>query len=94
MDVIMELANYGGSKDYKRLAELARTKSIICIVNYRYSEDKPPLRDVAQTMFQKHRERDFFQISARGNGYVTAFSEDDFIRMCEIQDVEFIEPTE
>lgn len=82
-----ELAPYTGSRDYGRLADLARTGSIICMVDY------DSVRDVARTNYFERPGQTMWSVSARGICYVTAFSRDDFIALCAHANLEFIEPT-
>lgn len=81
-----DLAAYAGSRDYVRLAELARTSSIICILDYETH------RDVARTNYASRGASEWWQVSARGIGYITAFSQEDFMALCEHANLEFIEP--
>jgi hypothetical protein len=91
---VYEIAPYATSRDYARLAELAKVQSVICIVNYR---DRDPaigmLRDVASTNYSRSpRGHEAWHVSARGTGFVWADSIERFIRSCETYDLEFIEP--
>lgn len=88
----LTLAEYQGSRDYKRLARLARQTSVICIVEYKASNTSSPIRDVAQTQFIPHRGDGFYQICARDRGYVIASDEDEFVQLCEQARIEFLEP--
>lgn len=81
-----ELAPYTGSKDYARLAELAKAQSIVCFVEH------DGRREVARTSFQERRSGDFWSVAGNGVGYVTAFSREDFMLLCEHRKVEFLEP--
>lgn len=85
------LANYCTSTDYKLLAKLARQCSVICIVDYEKIDDIV-IRDVACTTHGQHRDEEVFQISARGISYIYAFSEDEFIKLCQHRNVEFLVP--
>lgn len=87
-----EIAPYQTSKDYALLAKLAKEQSIICVVDYVYPDSALPLRDVAQTGYQKYKHNEHFQIGVRGVGYVNAFCEKEFITLCEMKNVEFIVP--
>lgn len=85
------LAGYAGSRDYERLAGVARKASIICIVDY----DMPgvgTVRDIARTQYTLHRGEEVFMVCARGISYIHAFGKADFIGLCELRHVEFIEP--
>lgn len=85
------LAGYAGSIDYERLAGLAAKTSIICIVDY----DMPgvgTVRDVARTQYALHRGEEVFMVCARGISYIHAFGRADFIGLCALRHVEFVEP--
>lgn len=85
----LQLGSYRTSKDYQRLARLAKHCSIICIVDYKAGPDGDMvIRDVAQTLC--HSET--IQISARGICYVYSFGAHDFVKQCERLNVEFIVP--
>ncbi len=50
-------------------------------------------RDVGVTSyFEKDDGRGTWSISARGTGYLIAFSEEEFIKLCEILNVEILMP--
>jgi hypothetical protein len=84
---VYQLAGYNGSRDYGRLADLARVRSIICIVDYQ------ECRDVAHTIFTTcGANLESWCVSGRGIGYVHAFNRADFIARCEAANLEFIEP--
>lgn len=90
--IINELANYVGSRDYARLAELAKTGGIICIVDGPIFYEKR-VREVAHTSYEKFPdESEFWQISCRRTSYVYAESVEEFISRCQKENVEFIEP--
>jgi len=92
MSTIHEIAAYNGSRDYARLAELAKTASIICIVNYA-DREQFVVRDVAHTFYSNYTSTgNFWQINARGTGYVWADTLDKFVTQCEKYGVEFIDP--
>lgn len=91
----LQLGNYRTSKDYRRLANLAKQCSVICIVDYNIRPDGDMVfRDVASTQYRRYDDEaaEIFQISARGSCYAYAFSEDEFIKQCERMNVEFIVP--
>lgn len=79
-------ATYSGSRDYALLAELACADSIICIVDYEGH------RDIARTNYMRRGDQEMWSVSARGIGYITAFSQKDFISLCEHRNLEFIVP--
>lgn len=83
---VSQIAAYPVSRDYLRLAELAKAQSIICIVSYE------SYRDVAKTIFSTDGAAGIWHVSARGTGYVLAADLDEFVRQCERVNLEFIEP--
>jgi hypothetical protein len=83
---VHQIGDYAGSREYARLAELAKRYSVICIVK------NGSTRDVAKTLYSSHAAGEMWQVSARGTGYVWTDSKDDFVRQCEQVDLEFIEP--
>lgn len=84
---VYQVNDYPGSRDYDRLAELAKTKSIICLADYQ------DCRDVAHTIYQAFDSgEESWTVSARGCCYVWAHSKADFIARCALANVEFIEP--
>lgn len=92
--IVGKLGNYKGSRDYVRLAELAKTESIICIVDCHF-DDVECLRNISKTLYASFPNGvEYWQISARGVCYVTADSLEKFMRRCEKENVEFIEPEE
>lgn len=82
-----QLANYPGSRDYERLADLSRKASILCIV-----DDELGRRDAARTHYMNNHGQDQWTVSARGVGYITAFGVDEFKAFCAHRNLEFIEP--
>jgi hypothetical protein len=84
-------SGYRVSKDYRRLAELARHSSVVCFVDYRIG-DGEPIRDIARTQYSHHHGEEVFMVAARGTGYIHAFGEDEFVKFCSHSNVEFIEP--
>lgn len=83
---IYEIANYGGSRDYARLAELAKMHSVICMV------DNDGCRDAAKTVYKDYRDDGAWEVGARGICYVWAHNKADFVRKCATVNLEFIEP--
>lgn len=86
-----DLPDYGGSKAYARLAELAKTRSVLCVVDYRM--DTFTSRDVARTQYMAKPGQEYWSVSARGMGYINAFSQAEFVSLCNHLNLEFIEPT-
>jgi hypothetical protein len=83
---IFLLEGYNGSRDYARLAELAQTRSVICLVDYQ------GCRDVAHTVYSKFDELETWTVGARGIGYISTFDREGFIASCQARNLEFIEP--
>lgn len=94
--LIHELAKYKTSKDYEWLANKAKEESIICIIDYKRQfegEKEFHSRDVGVTnYFEKDNGSGTWSISARGTGYLTAFNKEDFIKLCDILNVEILIP--
>lgn len=91
-DVIYRLGPVPGvSRDYRRLAAVMKSVSVVCIVDYPRSTGGEALRDVAHTLYGPNG---FWEIASRGHGYVTAFSEEEFIERCGEANVEWIIPKE
>jgi hypothetical protein len=82
--LIYEITGYKMSRDYARLAELAKTQSIVCIDG--------KMKDVARTIYDRIDDNEVWAISSRGFSYVYAISFDDFMRNCKEANIEFIEP--
>lgn len=89
MRELNKIKGYHTSRDYRQLVFLMRSQSVICFVDY-----KDSIRDLAKTMFQFNSNPDFYawQIVNRGIVYIYASNIGDFIRECEILNVEFIVP--
>lgn len=85
MSNFVPMAHCNTSRDYSRLAELAKHVSVVCIV------DHQKCRDVARAIFRMYHDEGYWNVSARGIGYVTAFDLDDFLRQCRATNLEFIE---
>lgn len=85
------ISAYHSSRDYKRLAELARQSSVVCIVDYCVGGGEP-IRDIARTQYSRRGDEETFMVAARGTGYITAFGEDEFLKFCANSNLEFLEP--
>ncbi|MGF6440738.1 hypothetical protein [Paraburkholderia youngii] len=92
MDLVLTPAAYPFSRDYKRLAALAREASVVCFVDYYFRGVEGVMRDVARTSYRRIDGLDLFEVCARGTGYVSAHTEDDFVKRCEAANLEFIDP--
>jgi hypothetical protein len=82
MTVVRAITNYNTSRDYELLFELMQKSSIVCIVDYNFA------RDVAQTLCKCGD----YQICARGIGYLWAENKEEFLKYCEMYNVEFVVP--
>jgi hypothetical protein len=89
-DTIFKILGYETSRDYERLADLMQRQSVICIVDY--GKD---CRDVAHTLWSPSRDGNgVWQLSARGIGYVYAFSRAEFINQCVRANVDVLMPND
>ena len=89
--MIVPLANYSTSRDYRRLWELAHDHSIVCVVDYApFIHDL--YRDVATTRHIKGWSPDVMQVCSRGIGHVWAESIEQFIAQCEHCNLEWLHP--
>ena len=86
MNAIYQIADYGGSRDYARLADLAKTHSVICVVT---NDD---CRDVGMTIYADYGDTEEWEVGVRNICYVWAHNKDDFVRKCASVNLEFIEP--
>ena len=84
---IFKIEGYETSKDYALLASLARKQSVICICDY-----GSDCRDIAHTLSHSGNHGEYFEITARGIGYVGGSGEKEFVRLCELSHVEFLIP--
>ena len=92
MDLVLTPAGYPFSRDYRRLAALAREVSVVCFVDYHFRGVEGVMRDVARTTYRRIDGGDFFEVSARGTGYLSASTEEEFVKRCEGLNLEFIDP--
>lgn len=91
MNPIRNISGYPMCEDYEVLFELAHIHAVVCELDYRGHfdhPDEPPCRDIAHTLFRE----DWYEISARGIAYVSAFSKETFISSCKRYHVKFILP--
>jgi hypothetical protein len=92
-----ELANYKTSRDYKRLAGLAKKASIICFVSYMYSK-VPICKDylrIGKSFYIRHESgNETYKICCNGETMLSAKCLEDFLCQCENSNVEFIDPEE
>jgi hypothetical protein len=92
--IVHEIAPYATSRDYARLAELAKKASVVCIVNY---PEREPFMGTTREVTSTHYSRapdgfEVWQISARTRGFVWAKDVETFVAKCRTYDVEFFEP--
>ena len=89
--MIVPLANYSTSRDYRRLWELAHDHSIVCVVDY-----EPVIhdiyRDIATTRYSPELSPDVMRVSSRGVCHVWAKSIEQFIAQCEHYNLEWLQP--
>lgn len=92
--LIQDLANYQTSNNYEWLAKEAKKHSIICFTDYSFSanEIEYKFRDLGKTIYFEKNGNKSWSISCRGTSYITAFNEEEFIKLCEYNNVEFLEP--
>ena len=90
MDTIFAITGYPVLRDYDLLAFLMQRQSVICIVDYGKEGD---IRDVGHTLWSPSGDgAGVWQLSARGIGYIYAFSREQFLAECAAANVEFIVP--
>lgn len=92
--------HYQTSRDYARLAELAKAGPIVCFVA---SKLRSGYKDVAVTIYEEWLNpfsgraatdrRTYWQLMSAGACYATGTSADAFAEACERAGVEFIPPT-
>lgn len=82
-----QMDGYVGLKNYELLADLSRTQSVICIVDYERG-----LRDVARTFYRTNGQEEHWSVSARGTSYIEAFDSEAFLAACARLNLEFIQP--
>jgi hypothetical protein len=83
---VHQIANYDYSTDYAKLAELAKARSVICVI------DNKGCDDVAKTIYSNFGDIEQWLISARGICYVFASDIAYFVKNCTSINVRFIEP--
>jgi hypothetical protein len=89
--MIVPIANYPTSRDYRQLWTLAQTAAIVCIVDFQ--PDKPrTCRDIASTIHSPEYLPELVQVSSRGIGHIWAESVESFIAQCEHCKLEWLVP--
>ena len=89
--MIVPLANYSTSRDYRRLWELAHDHSIVCFVDCLPGNPKTG-RVVATTKHSKEWNPDVIAVCSRGTGHIWAESIEEFIAQCEHCNLEWLQP--
>jgi len=85
-EIIRDVIGYPMSRDYRRLAELARITSVICVV------DNDDMRDLAHTLYYGRGEEGAWYVSVRGTCYIHASDPGKFIERCVKVNLTFVEP--
>lgn len=86
MTIQRNLLNYPFSKDYKKLYELAKKQSVVCVL------DHLGCRDVCQTIYIDSA--NYTEVVARGICYIFTENEEEFISHCEHYNLEWIIPND
>ena len=89
--MIVPLANYSTSRDYRRLWELAHDHSIVCVVDC-LPGNPETYRDVATTRHSKEWNPDVIPVYSRGICHVWAKSIEQFIAQCKHCNLEWLQP--
>ena len=95
MNFVREIKNYQTSKDYAALYALAKSQSVVCIIDNAsklMDGTKHVCRDICHTSFHTGNHGDITQLSVRGIGYVWAENEKEFVGQCVSGNVEWIVP--
>ena len=89
--MIVPLANYSTSRDYRRLWELAHDHSIVCI-----ADGLPGVsmarRDIGTTVYSKEWNPEWIQVISKGIGHFWAESIEQFIAQCERCNLLWLQP--
>jgi hypothetical protein len=90
-EIIRDITGYVTSKDYGLLFLMAKVQSIVCICDHDYygRPQRPPCRDIAQTI----SDGSAVNICARGTCYADGDTAEEFVRQCKAANVEWIVPT-
>jgi hypothetical protein len=89
--MINQVTGYETSRDYRRLLELMREQSVICLVDFSRT-----CRDIAKTFYEYRpqcKTKETFQVQARGVAYIYDWEEKRFLESCKRLNLEFILPT-
>jgi hypothetical protein len=89
--MIVPIANYQTSRDYRQLWTLAQTAAIVCIVDFQPGKPRT-CRDIASTIHSPEYSPELVQVSSRGIGHIWAESVESFIAQCEHCNLEWLVP--
>jgi hypothetical protein len=89
--MIVPIANYQTSRDYRQLWTLAQTAAIVCIVDFQPGKPRT-CRDIASTIHSPEYSPELVQVSSRGIGHIWAESVESFIAQCEHCNLEWLMP--
>ena len=89
--MIVPLANYSTSRDYRRLWELAHDHSIVCVVDCLPSVSKT-CRAIGTTVYSTEWSPDVVAVCSRGIGPVWAEYIEEFIAQCKDCNLEWLQP--
>ena len=89
--MIVPIANYPTSRDYRQLWTLAQTAAIVCIVDFQPGKPRT-CRDIASTIHSPEYSPELVQVSSRGFGHIWAESVESFIAQCEHCNLEWLVP--
>ena len=89
--MIVPLAHYSTSRNYRRLWELAHDHMIVCVVDCKPGVSES-YRDIATTRYSKEWSPDVMEVCSRGIGHIWAKSIEEFIAQCEHCRLEWLQP--
>ena len=89
--MILPLANYSTSHDYRQLWELAHDHSIVCVVDYIPSYFET-YQIIAATGYSKEQDPDVVHVQSRGKYHIWAESIEQFIAQCEHYNLLWLQP--
>jgi hypothetical protein len=98
--MISQLNDQHWEADYDRLLNLTQEQSIVCSLDYRYQGDpeEQACRDIAKTSYRPKNQSDeegddgFFEVRARGIGYIGAWSAEKFKAGCAKVNLRYLRP--
>ena len=89
--MIVPLANYSTSRDYRRLWELAHDHSIVCVVDC-LPDVSGTCRDIGTTVYSKEWDSEWREVISRGISRIWAESIEQFIEGCVHYNLEWLQP--